>query len=517
MEKRYRCSVCGYIHIGSAPPEICPVCGAPSSAFEQLENEAGATAERQGAATATPAPAEAGSAILRTGWKCLNCAWTTESAAPPDACPVCGAVRDDFTRVVPEPPVASRPGRLKAVVLGGGIAGVSAAETLRAELPDADITLISSESRLPVYRLNLTRYLAGEVGREQLPIHPLEWYEQNRITPIMQTAATEVDLEGRRVLLSNGPDITYDALVLATGAHPFVPPFPGAVLENVFTIRDADDADRLLARLAAQGMGTACVCIGGGILGLELAGALAARGADVTVLENTDWLMPRQLTRRAAEVLKRHLAKLGISVRENARTKEIVGDGACCGVRLDDGTFLPAAIVTITAGVRPNTWLARKAGLEVHHGVVADSRMQTSHPGVWTAGDVSEHFGQVYGLWGPAMYQGRIAALNIAGVETHFGGMPRSNVMKVLGLDLFSIGLVQPPDGSYAVHELEEDGRHAMAMIHDGRIAGAVVIGDPVLAAAVRRAMEQELVVPEHGGESGPEAAVALFEFLKRG
>jgi nitrite reductase (NADH) large subunit len=373
--------------------------------------------------------------------------------------------------------------------VGSGIAGVSAAETVRRVSPDSTITLIGTEGELPYYRLNLTRYLAGEIKRDALPIHPTNWFEEQGIELIRSVTVDHINPATHSVLLSNGRELPYDRLILAAGSHPYIPSLEGVHLEGVFTLRTSVDADRLLARVQS---GTRCICIGGGILGIETAGALARQKADVTLLESHEWLMPRQLNSRAAGVLERHLSSLGIRVIKKAQTRALLGETRLSGVALQDGPTLPADVVVLATGVRPNTALARKAGLEVNNGIVVHNHLQASLPDIYAAGDAAEHNGQVYGAWAASQYQGTIAALNAVGIPTAFGGLPRSNTVKALGLDLTSIGKFQPEDGSYSVLEREGPSDYVMFVFHDGHLAGAILIGYADLAVAVKKAVESK-------------------------
>jgi nitrite reductase (NADH) large subunit len=224
---------------------------------------------------------------------------------------------------------------------------------------------------------------------------------------------------------------------------------------------------------------------------METAGALANRGGHVTLLEGHEWPMPRQLNRAAGERLARHVEEMKITLRTHARAEEVVGDERVRAVALEDGTSLPADLVVIATGIRTNSYLARMAGLEVNSGVVVDNRLHSSHPSILAAGDVAEHRGTVYGIWGPSQFQGKIAGLNAAGVSTEFGGVPRSNTLKVLGLDLFSIGATTAEDGSYRTFEDEQGGAYFRFVFHDGHLAGAILLGDTSLMPAVKQAVEQ--------------------------
>jgi len=431
--KAWICPVCGYIHYGPEPPDECPVCGTEKGLFEPY-NE--------------PLP----------------------------------AAGDDFQPVVD---TAS-----KVIIVGAGIAGVSAAEALRKASPQAEITLISNEALFPYYRMNLTRYLAGEVGAEQLDLHPESWYAENRITLLTGSELRTIDLAKKELTLEDDRRISYDKLILTVGSHPFLPPFPGANLQNVSTVRTRKDMDFLLGVCPEC---ETCVCIGGGLLGLETAGALARHGLDVTVLENQAWLLPRQLNQAAGKLFQQQIKPLGITVRTQARTREIIGDGKVSGVLLEDGAMLPADLVVISAGIRSNVELARAAGLKINQGIIVDNNMQTSHPDVFAAGDVAEHNGIIYGIWPPAQFQGAIAGMNAAGQTAEFAGIPRSNTLKVLGYDLFSIGQINPASAEDQVIDAEWDNQYAGYIFHVNQMVGSILMGDISLSNKVKAAIENQV------------------------
>lgn len=467
------CQVCGYVHRGPEPPEVCPVCGSPASDFSPY------------AEPVQPPP----SAPRR--WRCLICNYVHEGPTPPEECPVCGADADDFEPLSePAAPELSKGFAGKIVILGAGIAGLSAAEAARAASPDAEIVLLSKEDELPYYRLNLTRYLAGEIEELELPIHPPQWYAQERINLMQGREAVNLSTERQVLVLDEGSEIGFDKLIITAGAHAFVPPIPGENLAGVHVLRTVDDARAL--RQAAQA-DVPCVCIGGGILGLEAAAGLARCGARVTLLESYKWLLPRQLDPQGAEILGRHVAQLGIDVRPSAKVAELAGGPRLSAVVLEDGSTLPADFAVIAAGVRPNTRLARRAGIEVDQGIVVDSCLTTSHPHIYAAGDVAEHRGTLYGTWDPARFQGSIAGQNAAGARVEFGGIPRANTLKVVGVNLFSVGEIEAKDGSYQVIARETDGNYRRFLFRDSHLVGAILIGDTHLAAASLRFVKEHL------------------------
>jgi len=373
------------------------------------------------------------------------------------------------------------------MIVGAGVAGVAAAEAVRNASPNAEVTLVSKEQTPPYYRLNLTRYLAGELEPAHLPLKADAWYRKQDIDLQLGAEVAEIRADDKSVNLRGGGRLRFDKLILAVGAHPFMPAFPGTYREGVTPLRTVGDADRILA---ANLSGARCVCIGGGLLGLETAGALARRGAQVTLLEGHGWLLPRQLNSTAGRLLARHVRDAGIELRAKARTKDLLGDERVRGVQLEDDSVIDADTVIVATGVRANSYLARLAGLEVNKGVVVDNLLRTSHPDILAAGDVAEHRGVLYGTWAPAQYQGNIAGMNALGAGIEFGGIPPSNALKVLRVEVFSVGRVEPEDASYEALDAERDDRYVRLLFRDSHLVGAILLGDAGPAPLVRKAIE---------------------------
>jgi nitrite reductase (NADH) large subunit len=454
--KSFRCSVCGYIHFGEMPPDVCPVCGVSASEFELFEEK------------------NSNNNTENNSWRCINCEYIHENNELPEKCPICGVGKDMFEPYIKDVVSGENQESGSIVIVGSGVAGVSCAEEIRKNNTKAKITIISEDSEMPYYRLNLTRYLAGEVNKNDLNMHSLDWFKEKEIALVLHKKVVEINKEEKFVVLDDKTNINFDKLVLANGSHPFIPPFKGNNLKNVISVKTVQDADYILQRIKNV---KSCVCIGAGILGLEVAGAISKQGVEVTLLEGAEWLMPRQLNKKAGILLKSFLDKIGIKVKENSNIDEIFGEEECKGVKLSTGEMIDADLVIITAGVRPNKHLAIKANLEVNNGVVVDNHMKTSNNSIYAIGDVSEHHGIVYGLWNTAQYQGIIAAQNLNGMSTQFGGIPRSNVLKVLGLDLFSIGEFIPKDASYKVYEEEKQDKYTLIVLRDGKIVGSIIMG----------------------------------------
>jgi nitrite reductase (NADH) large subunit len=459
----WKCEICGYIHQGSAAPDSCPICGADRSHFSLLHMAA--------MPAARPAAGQ---------WRCTICDYLWTGPQPPGSCPVCSATANLFEPYVTPAAVHGTAAVGRLVILGAGVAGVTAAEAARALDPEVTITLISRERGLPYYRLNLTRLLANEIGEETLPLKAAEWFARERIA-LVGGEAVAIDRAAQQVRLQDGNSCPYDRLVLANGAHPFVPPVSGTSRDGVMALRTLGDVRQIISRLRP---GCSCICIGGGLLGLEAAAALRRHGAAVTVLEAFDWLLPRQLPRRGGELLQERVTAQGIQVLCGVQVKELCGDER-------------VRAVLLAVGVRPNSYLARAAGLKVGSGVIVDDHMQTSDPLIYAAGDVTEHQQVVYGIWPAAYAQAVVAGTNALGGQAEFTGLPPSNRLKVLGVELFSAGKLSAEDGSYRLIEVQEQGNYRAILCRDNRCLGGALLGDTALAAVLKEAIESTAQLPE--------------------
>jgi nitrite reductase (NADH) large subunit len=489
---KFRCTVCAYVHEGAAPPLACPVCGVGPELFEL----AGAAAPKPPAPAPTAVPAVA--PVAAESWRCTVCAYVHAGPQPPSVCPVCGVGPELFEAL--EAPAAA-PGDLassgwRIVVVGAGVAGCQAAASARQADPLATITVVSTEPGLPYRRIDLTRLLADQVRDEAMVMHDQAFFTEQRIERVLGQARG-IDLEGRELLLSDGRRLAYDRLVLANGAHAFVPPIPGAQRGGVTVLRTLDQARRVLQRVRSGGH---VVVIGGGLLGLEAAVGLASRGCRVAVVEGQPWLLPRQLTEAAARLLQAHLRKVGVRVHCGVSVAAILGDDEVYAVEIAGAGELPAEQVIISTGIRANSQLAFRAGLEVGRGVRVDARLVSSDPHVLAAGDVAEVDGQSFGLWPVAQEQGRVAGIVAAGGEATFDAPPAATMLKVLDIPVASIGDVHAAGPDVEVYEDQSKGRYVRLAARDGRLVGACLLGDIAVAGAVRRAIESGQTIGELAG-----------------
>jgi nitrite reductase (NADH) large subunit len=363
------------------------------------------------------------------------------------------------------------------VIIGNGMAAARLAQEIAARaLGRYAVAVIGDEPRLAYNRVLLSSVLAGEIASQDIELQPARWWRDRGVTLSYGRAATSVDLQSRRVALADGRQVPFSKLVFATGSQPLRLPVPGADLVGVHTFRDSRDVDLLLKLAAEQ---KRVVVIGGGLLGLEAAYGLAKAGALVTLVHLMDRLMERQLDVPAAALLKRLVEQKGIDVRLNASTKEIVGATKVERVVLADGTHIAADAVIFAAGIRPNAALAQAAGIATNRGIVVDDRLATNVVGVYALGECAEHRGTCYGLVEPAYEQAKVLADTLTGRVSVYEGSVLSTNLKVSGVSVFSAGDFVGAAGTEAIVLNDPScGTYKKLVIADGRLTGAILIGD---------------------------------------
>jgi nitrite reductase (NADH) large subunit len=370
------------------------------------------------------------------------------------------------------------PMKKKLVIIGNGMAPGRMLEHLFEAAPDAyEVTIFNAEPRVNYDRIMLSPVLSGEKAYEDIIIHGDGWYVKHGVTLYKGHKVVRIDRDARTITSENGETAAYDALVIATGSNPFILPVEGNTLPGVLTYRDLDDVNAML--LAAQSRAKAVV-IGGGLLGLEAAAGLKEQGMDVTVLHIMPTLMERQLDTAAGYLLQRELESRGITVVCKADTKRILGEKHVTGVELKDGTVIDASLVVMAAGIRPNGWLAKEAGVTVNRGIVGDGHMQTSDPAIYALGECAEVGGQCYGLVAPLYEQARILAAKLAGEAVDgFVHADTPTKLKVTGINLFSIGdFADGPDREEIVLRDASAGVYKRVILKENRIIGTVLYGE---------------------------------------
>lgn len=350
---------------------------------------------------------------------------------------------------------------MKIAIVGNGIAGITAAKYISEKEPRASITVFTDEEYNYYPRPLLDRLLSEAITLDGMFPYDDEWYRKRGIRVSLGDSVTAIDTASKKIRAAKSGMSDYDKLLLTTGASPFVPPIEGVSGKEVFTYRNISDV--LKIRSFARDKKKAAV-IGGGLLGLETAKALTERGMKVTVIENNSRLLPRQLDEEGAALIKCCVEKMGIKV--------LLRQATCCGIDAD--LFIAAA------GVRPNTALAKGCGVGVQKGIIVDGNLRTNCPDVFAAGDCAEFSGMVYGIIPAALEQGLAAASNMVGVPAEYKGTTFQATLKVVGIDVTSIGTVNPEGEGYESLSKKDEakGTYRRCVIKDGKLVGAIVIGE---------------------------------------
>jgi nitrite reductase (NADH) large subunit len=373
--------------------------------------------------------------------------------------------------------------KMKLVMVGNGMAGVRTLEELLKIAPDLyDITVFGAEPHPNYNRILLSPVLAGEQTIDEIILNPVSWYEENNITLHLGKKVVSVDRKRRIVRAEDGTEAEYDRLLLATGSNPFILPVPGKDLKGVIAYRDIADTNTMIEAAAKY---KHAVVIGGGLLGLEAANGLMLRGMQTTVVHIMPWLMERQLDDVAGGLLRKSLEDRGLKFMIGAQTQALIGDkdGRVMAVQFKDGTEVPADLVVMAAGIRPNTELAEKIGLHCNRGIVVTDTMQTvTDPRVYSVGECAAHRGIAYGLVAPLFEQGKVCATHLAefGIGRYTGSQV-STKLKVTGIDLFSAGDFMGGEGTEEIVMSDPfGGVYKKLVIKDDKLVGACLYGDTV-------------------------------------
>lgn len=366
----------------------------------------------------------------------------------------------------------------RIVVVGNGIAGITAADFARRTHPKCEIHVVARERFALYNRMGITRLIYGRSAMQGLYLLPDAWYEKQGVTLWLNTQANELDTAGRTITLGTGERLEYDRLVLAMGGRSFVPAVEGFGGPGCYVLRDADDAmhirDYVQRRRARR-----AVVAGGGLLGLEAADGLRQLGLEVVVLERGEWPLQRQVDERGGRMLLSYLSGLGIGVlSESEATRVDTGPAGVAAATLKDGRTLPCDVFVACVGMRPNVELAAAAGIKVGRGILVDDHLQTSAPGVYAAGDVAEHAERLYGLWPAAAAQGEAAGVNAAGGDRAYRGTVPATLLKIVGAELASVGRIAPEAGDEVIAlEAPDEYRYAKLVVRGDRLIGALLIG----------------------------------------
>ena len=408
--------------------------------------------------------------------KCLVCGAVFEEGN--EVCPVCGVGLENFVPYEKEERNYHKDTEELYLILGNGAAGVSAAEAIRERNSTCSIVMVTKEDCLPYSRPMLTKSVMGKDEREELLLHDPGWYEERNILNLTGKQAEKIDIREKEVTFDDGIRLKYDKCIYALGSECFIPPISGNEKEEVVAIRRLSDIEKINSLLSKSKQ---AVVIGGGVLGLEAAWELKKAGLSVTVLEQGTYLMKRQLDEEAGEFLKTIILEKGIDVKFQAATREIEGKDRVTGVRLEDGTVLPADLVVISAGVRANVSLAEDAGAKSGRAVMVNKHMETTVPGIYACGDCAEYEGINYAIWPQAVEMGKAAGANAAGEKISYKTVTAALTFNGMDTSLFAVGDAgKDPGKTYEVRREADEERQTLKAYYyeSGKLVGAILIGD---------------------------------------
>ena len=367
----------------------------------------------------------------------------------------------------------------RLVVIGNGMAGIrTVEELLKLDGDRYDITVFGTEPHGNYNRILLSPVLAGEKQFDDIVTHDRAWYAKNGILLYAGNPVVAIDRKRRVVKALDGLEVQYDRLLIATGSRPFIIPVPGHQLPGVIAFRDINDVETMIAAARSH---RHAVVIGGGLLGLEAANGLLRQGMNVSVVHVMDSLMERQLDKPAAKLLKVALEKRGMRFLLEANTAEIVGSDRVAAIRFKDGSEIPADLVVMAVGIRPNVELAKTAGLHVERAIVVDDTLQSlSDPRIYAVGECVQHRKNVYGLVAPLWDQAKVCAAHLAGFgHRRYGGSVTATRLKVTGIDLYSAGdFIGDQDSEDLVLRDPGRGVYKRLVLKGGCIVGVVLYGE---------------------------------------
>jgi nitrite reductase (NADH) large subunit len=395
----------------------------------------------------------------------------------------------------------------KLVVVGNGMAGARAVEDVlsRGGAEMFDIVMFGDEPYGNYNRIMLSNILSGQQDYEEIFLNPLDWYTENDITLHAPARVTEIDRFAKVVTSDNGIKEHYDILLIATGSRSFMPPIPGlhmpdkSLKPGAFGFRTIDDTNGMIA---AAGPGKKAVVVGGGLLGLEAARGLMTHGCDVTVVHLGKHLMEQQTDPTGGGMLRTAMEKMGVKVLLEASTTEVRGETKVEGLTFKDGTQIDCDLLCVAAGIRPNAEIGTRAGLTVERAIVVDNHMRSvDDMNVFVVGECAQHRGMVYGLVAPLWDQTKVFADVVTGRDTNaqYHGSKLATKLKVMGVELASMGITQPKEERDEVIQFQEPakGTYKKLIVRDGRLVGGILMGDISKAAFLMQAFDRDSKLPD--------------------
>ncbi|MGL4687529.1 MAG: FAD-dependent oxidoreductase, partial [Fusobacteriaceae bacterium] len=427
-------------------------------------------------------------------WKCTVCGEVYEGSLPPNTCLACGVGREYFIGEEKESYNLSLSSE-KIIIIGGGVAGLTAAESARKRSKTAKISIIETEKSLPYYRTMLSDYLYKSLIDKELYLKPLSWFSENDVNLYIGTGVEFINFEDKIVHMLDGEELIYDKLILANGANCNVPKVKNSNLNGIFTMRSKEDTEEIKEYAKKS---KSVVIVGGGVLGLESACAMKELGLEVTIVEMMQRILPRQLDKNGSEMLENNMLEQGYNLYKNTIVMSYEGENTVTKVVLDKEREVKCDLVIISAGITPNKSLFENKGMNINRGVVVNSNMETSISGVYACGDIAEYNGKVMGLWDVAIEQGKVAGANVVGDLIVYKEKVQPLIFEGMGTSLVSLGNVNDEivegDILEDINVLTCD--YKKLYFKSGLLDGGILMGDTskggVLIKGIRNGMQKK-------------------------
>lgn len=376
------------------------------------------------------------------------------------------------------------------IIVGNGIAALSAIKAIRELDLESHILLFGDENFYPYNRIRLSKGLFDKLEEYKILLQKKDWYEKNGVDIYINTRVLSIDTDNKIVYVEGGKSFSYSKLLLASGARNFTPPIPGIEREGVYTLRTLKDAKSIIKEIETS---KRVIQIGGGIQGLETAWILNQHGKEATIVEISTRLMPKQLDEKSSKILQKSIKSFGIDIKLGVRVKEIYGEDRAEGVMLDSGEKIAADLIIYATGIKPNIDYLENSKVMFNMGVIVNEKMETSAVDVYAAGDVAELHGNIFGLWNIAIGQGKVAGYNIAGKEAKYEHIVPVTTMNAFNLSLFSMGVVEESFADNSIIEESGDGNYKRIFIKNNKIVGGIIIGDTKKSPKIKSAIEKEI------------------------
>lgn len=386
---------------------------------------------------------------------------------------------------------------MKYVVIGNGVAGVSAIQVLAKEKTSNSIILQFTDEPFPGYynRPKLPAFIeSNKMTVEDTIAYNLDWYRKLQVDLHIQEKVDRINTETKEVS-TNKTTYSFDRLLIATGADCWCPPIEGRQLNHFYELRSLSDALKIRERFEIS---KKVVIIGGGVLGLEVASAAAKRGQETTVVEFFPYLLPRQLDEEGGNILKKILEKRGIKIHVKKEVQRVIGEKEVEAVITKDGLEIPTDVVLVCTGIKPRVELGQDF-LEINRGIIVNDYLETSQEGIFAAGDCAEHNGIVYGLIPPSIQQARTAAHNMINKDTKYEGSKISSTLKVTDLFLSSFGYSgKEHELGYSIRKYIDEEEYVKLFVHNDKIKAALILGIKKAIPLIRSIFIQEKSVSDN-------------------